>query len=479
MPKRREILTTPQRWPIRVATTVIAAAIVTLVLAMAAGGAWLMLRSVVHGAIDTADRNRAVDVASSLATRGPQHALELVAEPSSGVDLVRIAAPDGRLLAAQVTRGLQDLGPLPVPPAGEMVQHEVTTPNDSELRVTSVGVNVGGSTFAVEVGTDTARYDTVLDAGAILFLSFVPVAGLATAVFVHYAMGRVLRPVESIRSRVAEISVSGRGERVPVPEAEDEIARLARTMNAMLARLDAARTAQVAFVGDASHELRSPLSTLSTMLELASTSGTPVDVETVDELLMPEVLRMRSMVEDLLLLAKNDERGMPLRREDVDLDDIVLSEASRLRGLGGTEVSVTVEPARIVGDPDALVRVVRNLVDNARRHAHREVALKLTVDRTSAAQPRAVITIDDDGEGITLEKRATVFDRFARLDADRGRSNGGSGLGLAIVAEITRTHGGTVQVQDSPGGGARFVVELPVEPAEQFGEFEQFREPEG
>src|SRR5699024_3955511 len=101
-------------------------------------------------------------------------------------------------------------------------------------------------------------------------------------------------------------------------------------------------------------------STLSTMLELSSTSGTPVDVATVDDLLLPEVLRMRSMVEDLLMLAKNDERGMPLRDEDVDLDDIVLSEAARLRGLGGLEVAVTVEHARLRGDPDAMVRVVRS-----------------------------------------------------------------------------------------------------------------------
>lgn len=453
------------------ATTVIATAIVTLVLALTAGGAWLLLRTAVHDAIDTADRNRAVDVASSLTVRGPQTALNLVSEPSSGIDLVRVVAPDGRLLAAQVTRGLQDVAPLPVPAAGQVVQHDLSAPSGAELRVTSVGVDVGGLTFAVEVGTDTARYDTMLTAGAVLFLAFVPVAGVATAVFVHYAMGRVLRPVESIRSRVAEISVSGRGERVPVPEAEDEIARLARTMNAMLARLDAARTAQVAFVGDASHELRSPLSTLSTMLELSSTSGTPVDVETVDDLLLPEVERMRSMVEDLLLLAKNDERGMPLRREDVDLDDIVLTEAARLRGLGGSEVAVSVDHARIVGDPDALARVVRNLVDNARRHARETVSLGLAVDRTAPGVPRAVLTVDDDGEGISADERATVFDRFARLDPDRGRSSGGSGLGLAIVAEITRTHDGTVRVEDAPRGGARFVVELPVEPLEEFGEF--------
>ncbi|MDV3353994.1 sensor histidine kinase [Dietzia sp. IN118] len=473
MPLNREALTTPRRWPIRVATTVIATGIVILVLAAAAGGAWLLLRSAVHGAIDSADRARAVEVAGGLAARGPQASLELVSEPLSGVDLVRVVAPDGRVLAGQVTRGLENVPALPSPAPGQVIQRDLDAPNGADLRLTSVGVEARGGTFAVDVATDTDRYDSLLATGAVLFLAFVPVAGLATAVFVHYAMGRVLRPVESIRSRVAEISASGRGERVPVPQAEDEISRLARTMNAMLARLDAARTAQVAFVGDASHELRSPLSTLSTMLELSSTSGTPVDVETVDELLLPEVQRMRTMVEDLLLLAKNDERGRPLRRDDVDLDDIVLSEAARLRGLvgggggsgggGGLEVAASVEPARLVGDADALQRVVRNLVDNARRHARDRIALRLTVDRTTPGAPRAVVCVDDDGEGVPPDQRDSVFDRFARLDADRARGKGGSGLGLAIVAEITRSHGGSVRAEDAPGGGARFVVELPVE----------------
>ena len=186
------------------------------------------------------------------------------------------------------------------------------------------------------------------------------------------------------------------------------------------------------------------------------------------------------MVEDLLLLAKSDERGMPLRRDDVDLDDVVLSEAARLRGLAGPadaaglEVAVSVEPARLVGDPDALQRVVRNLVDNARRHARERVALRLTVDRSGTGAPRAVITVDDDGEGVPPDQRKSVFDRFARLDADRARGTGGSGLGLAIVSEITRTHGGSVRAEDAPGGGARFVVELPVEPLDEPGD-----EPDG
>ena len=482
VPLNREVLTHPRRWPLRVATTVVATAIVMLVLAVAAGGAWLLLRSAVHGAIDSADRDRAVDLAEQLVVRGPQASLDLVSEPLSDVDMVRIITPSREILAGQVTRGLENVPVLPSPAAGEILQRQLEAPNGADLRVTSVGVVVRGTTFAVDVATDSDRYDSLLATGAFLFLSFVPVAGLATAVFVQNAMSRALRPVEAIRSRVAEITASGHGERVPVPDGEDEIARLARTMNAMLARLDATRTAQVAFVGDASHELRSPLSTLSTILELSSTSGTPVDVETVDDLLLPEVQRMRSMVEDLLLLAKNDERGTPLRLDDVDLDDIVLSEAARVRGLGAVggggsagaggggsagagrlEVAVSVEPARLVGDPDALLRVVRNLVDNARRHARGRVSLGLTVDRSDPSAPRAVIKIDDDGEGVPPAQRDTVFDRFARLDADRARGKGGSGLGLAIVAEITRSHGGSVWTEDAPGGGARFVVELPVE----------------
>src|SRR5699024_5337396 len=135
------------------------------------------------------DRDRAVDVASSLAQRGPGAALDLVseAEPSSGVDLVRIVAPDGSPMAARVTRGLQNVESLPVPRAGQVVEHDLVAPSGTDLRVTSVGVNVGGLTFGVDVGTDTERYDTMLTAGAVLFLAFVPVAGLVTAVFVHLA----------------------------------------------------------------------------------------------------------------------------------------------------------------------------------------------------------------------------------------------------------------------------------------------------
>src|SRR5699024_509334 len=171
-----DVLTTPRRWPIRVATTVIATAIVILVLAAAAGGAWLLLRSAVHGAIDSADRARAVDVAGGLAAQGPQASLGLVSEPLSGVDMVRVVAPGGRILAGQVTRGLEDVPALPAPAPGQIIRRDLDAPNGADLRMTSVGVEARGVTLAVDVATDTGRYDTVLVTGAVLFLSFVPVA---------------------------------------------------------------------------------------------------------------------------------------------------------------------------------------------------------------------------------------------------------------------------------------------------------------
>ena len=359
----------PRRRPIRTATTVVATVIVLVAVALAAAGTLFVLRWAVHRGEDTTALNRASDIAEALTNRGPGAAADLATEPAYGVDLARIALPSGQVLAARPARGIDGIESLTPRPDGGPSTREITTSAGVEYRVTTIGVGTPAGPMIVQTGTDARRDDTVLGAVTTLLVAVVPAAGLLTALFVWIAMGRVLRPVESLRSRVAEISTSGVGERVPVPPAEDEISRLARTMNEMLGRLDASRQAQVAFVGDASHELRSPLSTLSTLLELSSTSGRPVDVETVDQLMLPEVMRMRAMVEDLLLLAKSDERGRPLRTEDVDLDDLVLAEASRLRSIADVEVHVTVEPARLDGDPDALLRVMRNVVENARRHA--------------------------------------------------------------------------------------------------------------
>ena len=169
---------------------------------------------------------------------------------------------------------------------------------------------------------------------------------------------------------------------------------------------------------------------------------------------------MHQLIEDLLLLARSDEGAMQLRHDDVDIDDLLLAEASRLRGIGSVHTVTHIEACRTVGDRAALARVVRNLVDNAVRHASGTVTLNC-----HPASGHAVVRIADDGPGIPARDRDRIFERFVRPDPTRARSSGGSGLGLSIVAQLARSHGGTVAVGDAAAGGAEFTLTLP--PAQQ------------
>ena len=166
---------------------------------------------------------------------------------------------------------------------------------------------------------------------------------------------------------------------------------------------------------------------------------------------------MRRLVEDLLLLAKADDNGLRLVRSDVDLDDLLGAEARRLRTSTDLRIQAEIEPVRVTGDADRLSQVVRNLADNAVGHAKHQVRLALSQEHDTV-----LIVVEDDGDGIQARDRERVFERFVRLDESRERGHGGSGLGLAIVREVVRGHGGTVSIGDSPLGGARFEVYLPI-----------------
>jgi signal transduction histidine kinase len=277
------------------------------------------------------------------------------------------------------------------------------------------------------------------------------VVGLAT----FYFVGRTLRPVEAIRRRVSSISGRDLAARVPVPATADEIAALARTMNAMLDRLESSAWAQRRFVADASHELRSPLTTLQVGLDVLA-ANPDVPAHQVRRL-SAEAERLSRLVTDLLLLARADEHALVARPVEVDLDDLVYRHQERLHATHPhLRVALDLHPVRMLGDPQQLERAIGNLADNAARHAHARVALAV---RGEAAE--AVVTVADDGDGIEPADRQRVFDRFVRLDDSRTRSAGGSGLGLAIVREIVHRHGGTVTVDAAAGGGARFEIRLP------------------
>ncbi|MHB1487982.1 MAG: sensor histidine kinase [Acidimicrobiales bacterium] len=270
--------------------------------------------------------------------------------------------------------------------------------------------------------------------------------------------GRALRPVEVIRRSVAETSGGDLSFRVPEPVVEDEVGLLARTMNSMLERLQGEADRRRRMVSDASHELRSPIASMQTNLEVAQAHPGGTDWPGLVDILIPECQRMARTIDDLLTLAKADEGTLVSARRAVDLDEIVMAEGRRLRMAGRVAVDLKgVSGARVIGDLDQLSGMVRNLVDNAQRHAASRVVLELNRSDRDVA-----LVVADDGAGIPLSERQRVFERFHRLDEARSRDAGGSGLGLAIVREIAEAHGGSVDVTDSEVG-ARLEVRLPAQ----------------
>ncbi|MGW5791359.1 sensor histidine kinase [Saccharopolyspora sp. NPDC003752] len=295
--------------------------------------------------------------------------------------------------------------------------------------------------------------DTV-NAAAVLLATGFPILLLVVGGITYWLAGRALAPVEAIRNEVAEVSQADLARRVPVPGTRDEIARLADTMNSMLAGLETAQTTQRRFIADASHELRSPLATLRASLEIADRQH--LDANQLD-VMRHEVDRMVRMVDDLLLLTRVDEHRLPLHRTEVDLDDLVDAERARLAQTTELAVHARLRPVKVHADPAALSRAIRNLVDNAARHANTTVDLSVTYDAT-----HAVLEVTDDGPGIPETDRQRIFERFVRLDTARQRSSGGAGLGLAIVHEIVTAHDGDVRIVGAPGGGTCFRLRIPL-----------------
>ena len=380
--------------------------------------------------------------------------------PASGAQVVQVLSADNRVVTASLTA--DRLTPLVTPEeraralAGDVV---VVAGNRS-------GMSGGLQVSAVEAGPETDRVVVVaalttadLESATTtlrnLLLIVFPLLLVVCALIAWRVIGAALHPVEELRSGASRIDGSSTDERLPVPPTRDEIAALATTLNEMLDRVAVARRTQRAFVADAAHELRSPLATMRTQLEVAQRLG---DGDGLAAELIPEVRRLSSLVEDLLLLARSDD-GQPARGDrtvTVDLGALAHDVASRY---ATARVPVRVldpaERTHASGLYDELYRALANLVDNAVRHAASavDVAVDVIGDATR-------LTVTDDGTGIPEADRERVFDRFTRLDDARDRDSGGTGLGLAIARELLRRNGARVSLEDADSG-VRAVVTLP------------------
>ncbi|HEY3001078.1 MAG TPA: ATP-binding protein, partial [Kribbellaceae bacterium] len=436
-----------------------AAAVAVVAVALALGAAVLLLllqRTLVTSVADQAQA-RAVDVASQVREEGDGGlARELIANIRP-TQLIQVVDQRDRVIASSSPRTHEAPLSADRPPSGQTVSNQVggmpLLDDDHPYLIVARGTDFHGVRFTVVVASslETQR-ETVATVTTYLLIG-IPVLLALVGVATWVLVGRALRPVEQIRARVHGIDVEQLAERVPVPAAEDEIARLAVTMNEMLDRLQSGQETQRRFVADASHELRSPIASLTAALDVINADPTGRSAFELHQVMQAETERMRRLVEDLLLLAKADDTGLQIQRTDVDLDDLVDAELRRLRSAGGPEIEGVVPAVRISGDAAKLSQVIRNLADNAVRAARSKVRFTLAEHAGTAT-----VVVEDDGEGIPESERARVFERFVRLDASRDRGSGGSGLGLAIVREVVRGHGGTVDVSVSPLGGARFVV---------------------
>jgi signal transduction histidine kinase len=322
---------------------------------------------------------------------------------------------------------------------------------DEPVRVVGVTADVRAGQRTVLVGTDLGR---VVDSSRSLERALLiggPLIVLAMALLTWWITGLTLRPVAALQRGAAELSAAGLARsRLPVPAAQDEIHSLALTLNDMLDRLDSATTRQRRFVGDAAHELRSPIASLRVQLEVAQRlEQTEAMRELTDDALV-DVDRLTHLIDDLLTLARSDEYGLARVRLPVPL-----AELARDAVTGYRDARVPVrcqpvpegQPVTVLGDRDGLHRVLVNLIDNAVRYA--SSAVTVGVARAGSA---AVLTVADDGPGVPANKRERVFDRFYRLNTSRARDEGGTGLGLPIVREIVTSHGGTVSLHDNEPG---------------------------
>jgi signal transduction histidine kinase len=446
-----------RRWStVRVRVTL--GAVVVVGVFLAAGGAALVRahRASLTQDVETAARLRSRDIAATI-TDGTFP--KVLAVPRGEGNLVQVVDAAGRVVAASANLEGDPRISSTEPGASGYAVRTVGHLESGEgpFRVTVRRVPTPSGPLTVYVAASLASVASSTDSLIRLLLFGLPLLLVVVGVTTWVVVGRALRPVEAIRREVEVIGAQDLHRRVPEPRAGDEIGRLARTMNAMLARLEDSTERQRRFMADASHELRSPLTGIRSQLEVDLAHPESADWQTTERDVLVDAIRLQRLVDDLLTLATAEASTLDASsQESVDLDEIVLTEARRLRSRTPHRIDTThVSGGQLDGNRDQLTRAVGNLLDNAARHATTTVTV--SVAETDDA---VTLVVADDGPGIPPEKQRTVFERFARLDDARARDNGGAGLGLAITREVVTAHHGSISVENAPG--ATFTVRFPI-----------------
>jgi len=437
-----------------------AAAIAGAIVFIAAVTGALFLSATLHNRLqdnfDTTLNQRAVDRASLIA--GGATPADLTASLVHE-SLVWIGTESGQTLAAAGNLVIE--GPPAGTSTGVMSADMQLLEGDGKVEMETVRVatvaakNPDGDTVLVSIGAELEAVNDPVSRMRFLLLLGSPALTALVMMLVWLTANRSLRWVGSIRTTASRIHGDNRSERIEVPPTGDEIERLAITVNSMLDRLEAHHDRQQQFVGDASHELKSPIANMRAELETTNLSD-PAWAETRDRL-VEQTERLGSIISDLLVLAAQDEEA-EYDHETFEFEDLVSEVTEEAVASSNLNVDVwDMESARVTGNMEHLRRAVRNVVENAVRHADSTIKVEMHNYDGSVE-----VDVSDDGDGIPEADRERVFERFARLDDARARDEGGTGLGLAIARETLERFGGTVRIGESESGGAMVKMVMPI-----------------
>jgi signal transduction histidine kinase len=436
-----------------------------LAVALVAGA--MLLRATVQASLTREVDGTAQQGGQEVAALIDQNRLPNPVPVVAGTLTVQVLGADGRVLKA--SPGADPLVPLLAPRQAAAVARTGRAvlldgrPFDIPYLMRVVAVPANGGEIVLSAAAYTQVNDTMMALGRALLVG-TPLLLLVLAGATWLVVGSTLRPIAALRSGAQEVTATGQARELPVPEARDEVRTLAITLNDMLARLDAAQRRQRSLVSDTAHELRSPIASIRAQLEVALDHPGAQDWDQTGRDVLADALRLSSLAEDLLVLARLDEdQPRAASGKPVDLAALAAEEAGRS---AGGRVPVTAQatgPVVVTGEAEGLRRLLRNLIDNALRYATSGVEVSARREGTEA-----VLTVSDDGPGIRPADRERVFDRFVRLDNARTRDEtqaGGAGLGLAIVRAIARSHGGSARLEAAEPG-LRAVIRLPAAPAQ-------------
>lgn len=461
--------------PIRVRLTLWYVLLLAVVLALFGGTLYAALRITLYNGMDDVLVNGAILAINSLQvdaqghlSAGPEQPLAW-SDPRQGQHFWRVVDRSGHIVAQA---GVQDLGDLPVDPtviaqamAGREVFQTIRVKNQPIRVYTAPAIHGGQTVGVVQQGLAMDDSLQILAAFRWILLVAVPLTLALASGGGLFLASRALHPVERITQAAQSITAHDLSQRLNLDLPDDELGRLARTFDAMIARLDEAFHRQRRFTADASHELRTPLTIIKGDLSLALTRSRDADyyhrvLVEVDE----EVDQMGRLVDRLLALARADAEGVAIQRQTTDLSALLTDLVEQTRPLAeakGLELVAQIAPGLTASvDPDAVTQVVLNLLDNAIKYTP-SGRVRLNAHR-AASDDEVRIAVSDSGPGIPAEHLPHIFDRFYRVDRARSRELGGAGLGLAIARELVAAHGGVLTVHSVPGEGSTFTVHLPV-----------------